>query len=410
MKCRDHTGRLDGYLAGLLDAAKTEARGVSDDAAADGEIEPLVAAISGRHTLTAPHRGDPPSQPAIQLGQRHDVDPGSTTIRMGLGYSSNVQDGDRDASVTLPLSGDLVLLCHEVLPGRHGPPGNVIDGGVATGMMIRASEGSSSIDDQVDHWLAQVDEHLAEVALQIRIHNEKVKQAVDDILKRRRQVVLKEREQLATSKYPILERQQAPRSFTIPPITPRPVPLPPRPDGSLAPLTDLQMQELFQQTLHTVSAATSAMERSPANYREWNEEQLRDVVLLALNMVYESHARAEAFNASGHTDLLIAVDGQNLFIDECKIWHGSKALEEALEQLMGYSTWRDSRLALTLFVREQNIAEIAEKARKTLESRDEFVRWIDRDPDTPLARIRWPRDEGREATLGIVFCHLPRSA
>jgi hypothetical protein len=411
MRCRDHAGPIGDYLAGLLDAARQEARAISDEEAADGNAEALIAAIFTRHRLTAPNRGDPPAQPAIQLGERYNVNPGTTQIRSGPGYGTSVLDGDRDALVTLPLNGDLVLLCHELSPDRLGAEGTVVEGGVATGMMIRAAERAPGIDAEVDRWLAQLDKHLAELAETIAVHNQRIEREVREVVERRSEVVHREREQLAASKYPITERPQAPRTFTVPPITPRPgPPFPKRAVGPRAPLTDLQLQELFGHILRTVTAATGAMERSPANYREWSEEQLRDVVLLALNMVYESRARAEAFNASGHTDLLIAVDGQNLFIDECKIWHGSKAMEGALKQLMGYSTWRDSRLAITIFVHEQNITEITEKARKTLEARVEFVRWIDRDAATPLIRIRWPDDVGREATLAVVFCHLPRSA
>jgi hypothetical protein len=410
MKCRDHSGPLVAELTRLLKEATDEADMVSDTDAADDNLEPLVETIAAKHKVTAPHRGDPPSRPEIVLGGRASVGRSAVSIAIGAGYSYSSQDGDRHTTVTLPLAGDLALLCFDLPSGRHGASGTLVEGAVTTGMPMRAAEGAASMDELVDRWLEQLDQNLTEIAQAVEAHNQRVKQELTERLGRRRKLVLDEREKIASSKYPISERAQAPRPFTVPPITPKPVPLPTRADGPSAPLTDLQLQELYAQILQTISSATAAMERSPGNYLVWEEEQLRDVVLLCLNMVYESHARAEAFNAAGHTDLLIAVDGQNLFIGECKIWHGQKAIGEALEQLMGYTTWRDSRLALILFVREQNIAEIAEKARKALEDRNEFVRWIDRDASTPLVRIRWPCDEGREAILGIVFCHLPRSA
>jgi hypothetical protein len=275
----------------------------------------------------------------------------------------------------------------------------------------RAGPHAPSLDASVEQWLQRVDAHLATLARLVDAHNRAVDARVREILEQQRETVIAERAQLAASKYAVVERADAPAPFTIPPITSSRVQQPlPRRSERLSPFSDPQLQELFTRILNTVRAATSAMQRSPANYRDWQEEQLRDVVLLALNMVYQSHARAEAFNAAGHTDLLIAVDGQNLFIGECKIWHGSKSFGQALEQLMSYSTWQDGRLALIFFVREENIVDITAKGRQALQDRDELVRWIDRDGDGPIARIRWPNDPGREATLAIVFCHLPRSA
>lgn len=56
----------------------------------------------------------------------------------------------------------------------------------------------------------------------------------------------------------------------------------------------------------------------------------------------------------------------SLFIAECKWWSGPKSFDRAFEQLLGYSTWRDSRLALVFFVKERDFTAIVAKARATI--------------------------------------------
>ena len=51
-----------------------------------------------------------------------------------------------------------------------------------------------------------------------------------------------------------------------------------------------------------------------------------------------------AFNNLGHTDIIVREDNANLFIAECKIWHGQKQFTDAIDQLFGYVTWRDTEV------------------------------------------------------------------
>jgi hypothetical protein len=40
---------------------------------------------------------------------------------------------------------------------------------------------------------------------------------------------------------------------------------------------------------------------------------------------------------------------RNVFIAECKFWKGPKAFGEAIDQLLGFTTWRDSKTAILVF-------------------------------------------------------------
>jgi hypothetical protein len=149
------------------------------------------------------------------------------------------------------------------------------------------------------------------------------------------------------------------------------------------------------------------MERSPEAYASWEEERLRDNLVVMLNSHYEGQATGETFNRSGKTDILVRVEDRNVFIGECKWWSGQAGFVEAIDQLFSYSTWRDTKLALVMFVRAKGLTAIVAKAKQALEEHDQFLGSEDAHDETELrARMSWPGDPDRHATLTVFFFHL----
>ena len=67
------------------------------------------------------------------------------------------------------------------------------------------------------------------------------------------------------------------------------------------------------------------MELSPHAFHDMGEEDLRSHFLVQLNGAFKGHATGETFNFQGKTDILIPVEGKNVFIAEFKFWKGEKA-------------------------------------------------------------------------------------
>ena len=152
------------------------------------------------------------------------------------------------------------------------------------------------------------------------------------------------------------------------------------------------------------------MERSPKTYEAMGEEDRRHVLLTALNTHYVGAATAEAFNGNGKTDILVRHENKNLFIGECKVWSGAKAMSEAIDQLLSYETWRDAKLALVIFVREKDLSAVVTKARETLEAHPQFDS-VKSKADTDLrARVRYRSDDARIADLAVLLFHAVPSA
>ena len=57
----------------------------------------------------------------------------------------------------------------------------------------------------------------------------------------------------------------------------------------------------------------------------------------------------ETFRKIGKTDIHVIFKNKSAFIGECKIWHGVKKFTDAIEQVFGYSTWKDRKISLIIF-------------------------------------------------------------
>ncbi len=98
-----------------------------------------------------------------------------------------------------------------------------------------------------------------------------------------------------------------------------------------------------------ISLACTSMEKSARTFAKFLEEELRDVILSNLNTHYQGSASGETFNKVGKTDIYIPFENKAAYIAECKVWHGSKKFLEAIDQLCGYTTWRDTKTSLIIF-------------------------------------------------------------
>lgn len=130
---------------------------------------------------------------------------------------------------------------------------------------------------------------------------------------------------------------------------------------------------LYEDILGRVQGFRATLERSPRTFARLSEEELRDHLLLILNANYSGAAVGEAFNGNGKTDILMRHEDRNVFIAECKFWHGTKAFVDAVDQLLGYLVWRDSKAALIVFIRQKNVSDIVTKAIDALRAHPRYV-------------------------------------
>lgn len=68
------------------------------------------------------------------------------------------------------------------------------------------------------------------------------------------------------------------------------------------------------------------------------------------------------FNDAGKTDICTRAEDRNVFIGECKSYHRPRVVTDAIDQVLGYLVWRDTKAALLLFVRAGNFTQAVQRA------------------------------------------------
>jgi hypothetical protein len=133
--------------------------------------------------------------------------------------------------------------------------------------------------------------------------------------------------------------------------------------------------EGFEDILGEIQSVTTAVQRLPKTFATMPEESLRDVLLVVLNNRF-GQATGETFSRRGKTDVFIPYGGDEraVFIAECKWWKGAKAFRDAIDQLLRYLTWRDTRTALIVFVKAGSPSEVGQKATSEIQSHNSFKR------------------------------------
>ena len=116
----------------------------------------------------------------------------------------------------------------------------------------------------------------------------------------------------------------------------------------------------------------------------------------------------ETFNKSGKTDILIRHEGANVFVAECKFWHGVKAYLATIDQILSYLTWRDSKAAIICFVQNLKLNPVLEQIDSITRSHPCFVKhrgtikagWFQFD-------FHMQNDPSRQVFLAVLCFHLP---
>lgn len=131
---------------------------------------------------------------------------------------------------------------------------------------------------------------------------------------------------------------------------------------------------------------------------------------MPLNGHYEGAASGETFNYEGKTDILIRVDGKNIFIAECKFWGGPKQLLSTIDQLLGYTSWRDTKTAIIVFNRNKDFSKVLEAIPQAATTHPNYVRTVGKPRETEFQYAFSHRDDAnRELILTVLAFDVPRA-
>ncbi len=126
---------------------------------------------------------------------------------------------------------------------------------------------------------------------------------------------------------------------------------PSRPNKKTLPTEYSIGDEHYSNINNIIAMCGTTMEKTARTYYHNNEEELRDHLLAALNTHYDN-ATGETFRKIGKTDIHIEFENKAAFIGECKIWHGEKLFQDAIQQIQNYATWKDTKVSVIIFNKE----------------------------------------------------------
>jgi hypothetical protein len=244
---------------------------------------------------------------------------------------------------------------------------------------------------------------------QIKGYNSQLQAKVGEMFRSRKQHFLNKNKMLSSLGVPIKKREGLPKTYAIPTpqtrksFTTRPVVTEKgyKPDPTLDSTT-------YHDILQTIHDVGKVFERYPSTYKDKREEDLRDHFLLYLEPRFEGSATGETFNKEGKTDILIRHENSNVFVAECKFWRGQQDYLNSISQLLKYLTWRDSKIALVVFVENKDFSSVIRTVEIATPDHENYLGFIDKREESWFNyRFHIPGDRNREVKLAVLLFHIP---
>lgn len=165
--------------------------------------------------------------------------------------------------------------------------------------------------------------------------------------------------------------------------------------------------ETYNKILMTLQSMSLVIERSPETFKNMDEEAIRTLFLVNLNTQFQGQATGETFNCTGKTDILIRVNDKNIFIGECKFWKGEKRYIETIDQILGYTSWRDTKTAILIFNKNKDTTKVIETVKQATIQHKNFKRTISQNEEELRYVFGHTSDMNRELILSVLIFDIP---
>ena len=318
-----------------------------------------------------------------------------------------------EISIEIPFSGD-----HNLLRAKTStwssvfPTGQIRQGRDGIGKIVMVFRQPHDADpNQIklsfESNLKTIKEYLGWSKTQVDAYNQSLPNLVKQAVDFRREKLKKQNSLCDILGIPLKQKNGTPMLEPIKvnkKIT-KPLPPPPKEGFKAEPgITDADYDNIIKLIRHS----GISFEKTPKTFSVHNEEELRDIILSQLNAIYEGDAKGETFNKAGKTDILISEEGRSAFIAECKIWRGQKSFIDAIDQLLGYLTWRDCKTALIVFNKNnKNFSQILESVDNIVSAHQKFISKVSQKYENEwLYKMRAQDDETRVIKMNIMFFNL----
>lgn len=282
--------------------------------------------------------------------------------------------------INVPFTGSSCLL--RLRPSRFvmrtvrvdAPNGNE---GNITLQIVLNEQNPNQFEREKNSFLSYVQKNVPNINNDAEGFNKKIAPHFRSILKAEQEKIKKEISFFEAINVKIDKRTEG--IFQVPTIKKKSIPEPKLDSNSQKKYVQVPSfsNELYGDVLKVIYDFFKNVEKKPSIYKNKDEESLRDYLLPVIETRYVSTSvTGETFNKGGKTDILLKYqDGTNLFVAECKIWNGKAHFHDTINQLFDrYLTWRDSKVAIIIFVRNKDFSAVLETIKKETREHPYFFR------------------------------------
>lgn len=413
-----HVGKDSGLLFASLDLRDLTDRRIAAMRAEVDSLEPnrllntspsdLAGYLVEKYALEAP----------ALLRDQWSADETETQIDVRHDQRRYVSDRNRPClipgqriEVEVPIQGETELLYARASTYNFSPPRAEIRGGsLRIVIEVPHDAADRNIRGEIDKTLNEVDEHLSWIRNDLTGFNSSLPGAAQQAVNGRRERVLANQGRAASLGIPLKKRDGSPTTYAVPDVRRKVTPkLPAAASVPYEPEPILDAEH-YGHVLDVLQNMALMMERSPSSFTHMGEEALRDHFLVQLNGHFEGRATGETFNYGGKTDILLRENGRNVFIAECKFWKGPKHYYETIDQLLGYSSWRDTKAAILVFNRGTALSTVLAGVDEQSVGHPNCKRKTDWKHETGFRYVfHHPGDKNRELTLTVLVFDVPEA-
>ena len=256
-------------------------------------------------------------------------------------------------------------------------------------------EDPAKIKEAIERELQSIRVYLGSQKQQIEQHNSSIESIVRQHVEARRERLTRHDKLSDLLEIPLKQDDRVPsvKPIDMPKIV---QPLAPAPKSGYKPEPGI-VQKGYEHILSIIKHVGRTFETTPKTYYIHDEEELRDILLANLNSHFKGGATGETFRKSGKTDIKIESENRSAFVAECKVWKGQKEILEAIDQLLGYLTWRDCKAAIVIFNKHNSkFTEILDKIPTILQEHPKMKKFLGQKDDGEWDFIFMSEeDEGR---------------
>lgn len=314
-------------------------------------------------------------------------------------------------TVTLPFVGDPALWTYKPSTwggtSAYGKRSSGVEGAGVVTLTIEFPTDSDPNDfkRELDAQLDAIRKNVEYQRSQVERFNASLSGHVQEAVTRRRTRLGKAADILKVLNIPLAQKSGAPDLSALPVKRKMVVPLAPPSEREKSYQID---DAIYEHILGVIRHVGATFEATRETFVNLGEEDLRSLILANLNGHYEGDAKGEAFRGAGKTDVAIERENRAAFVAECKLWKGDKQMANAIDQLLGYLTWRDGKTALVLFNKDvSGFAELQAKLSELVKSQPRFVSALSAgNAGEWRFRFRSKDDDGRLVTVHVFLFNL----